>query len=806
MIIFDELAKELYEILHARYKNIRLFDDEGNKVPSEDKGLADARRFYVSDMFLISILDDGENSSIRMYFDSGIDFDDVKELIDTLKALATSYNILISIKRSDKKIKLADYSNTEMLESIKDNMNIFENMYGTSRGSYLNLNNGARFIIKENLAYVEDSTGDRREFDNIDVAKEVAIHLHNGGSFHDQVCDQIVRLADSFAQLKEGKTWKDEKDGAGKKWDWKAKQQERKTNKDKRMSGEDLEEDSVFNRVMGKKADDGADNYASIMGQRNKPEAKSSMSQNPKKVEEAVDHAAEADRYERLAKEAHGQLNGPHPVSAQPPEYYEKKAREHRAMAGNLNEFEMKPTPDSKKGMFKGKTQEEIKSMLSNIKEKMAKAKEAGHEVSHDLRSKFSQLEFALRAKHNWGSVKEEEMVDEGRTEDMDAGQEKISVLGKPVAKGAWDALKEGNIEFYSQPELNLGFGRGTPLLVKVASVLGQIAPQIKSDSLSNLIAHISDHLSEERDATVKQGMIRLASFVLKAAGVNIESLKESMSMAEKELTEWFGEFSTESIFEDEGTQKKSLDSIQDIKDEIKNFPSADEAYSHMKTLTGIPKHVAEQFQEMYGYDDENKTSEGFSKKLTARQAFDRMYADARNGMNESINEATYDHDRGEVYYNNDDYAKEDVYDEFVNRVRDDFDFEKFARYDDRLLLWDNKDSLTPEEKEVQYSELMGDLESYLQKEIETDSEGAYTDADVDQVAEELYNKIILPELIQAGYNVVNATMTEDEEENVLTREDILMPKNQGEQLKSELSTGASQSELERLKLLAGLR
>ncbi len=49
-------------------------------------------------------------------------------------------------------------------------------------------------------------------------------------------------MNESFEPVEEGKTWKDEKDGAGKKWDWKTKQQERKTNKDKRMSGEDLEE------------------------------------------------------------------------------------------------------------------------------------------------------------------------------------------------------------------------------------------------------------------------------------------------------------------------------------------------------------------------------------------------------------------------------------------------------------------------------------------------------------------------------------------------------------------------------------
>ncbi len=50
------------------------------------------------------------------------------------------------------------------------------------------------------------------------------------------------KLNEGAESVEEGKTWKDEKDGAGKKWDWKTKQQERKSDKDKRMSGEEVDE------------------------------------------------------------------------------------------------------------------------------------------------------------------------------------------------------------------------------------------------------------------------------------------------------------------------------------------------------------------------------------------------------------------------------------------------------------------------------------------------------------------------------------------------------------------------------------
>lgn len=67
--------------------------------------------------------------------------------------------------------------------------------------------------------------------------------------------------------------------------------------------------------------------------------------------------------------------------------------------------FDMKPTPESKKGMFKDKTQAELKSMLAATKKQMKSHEDKDEKVPHSLRTKFSQLTFALRAKHDWGKV-----------------------------------------------------------------------------------------------------------------------------------------------------------------------------------------------------------------------------------------------------------------------------------------------------------------------------------------------------------------------------------------------------------------
>jgi hypothetical protein len=60
-------------------------------------------------------------------------------------------------------------------------------------------------------------------------------------------------------------------------------------------------------------------------------------------------------------------------------------------------------TPDSKKGMFKGKTKAELESQLAKLK------KSGPHEKDSAAFTKMKQLQFAIRAKSDWGKIDEEE-------------------------------------------------------------------------------------------------------------------------------------------------------------------------------------------------------------------------------------------------------------------------------------------------------------------------------------------------------------------------------------------------------------
>ena len=67
---------------------------------------------------------------------------------------------------------------------------------------------------------------------------------------------------------------------------------------------------------------------------------------------------------------------------------------------------EMK-TPESKKGMFKGKTKAELRAELNKAKDRSKTLHKADKPEPESLKTKIKELEFALRAKNKFGKVSE---------------------------------------------------------------------------------------------------------------------------------------------------------------------------------------------------------------------------------------------------------------------------------------------------------------------------------------------------------------------------------------------------------------
>jgi hypothetical protein len=87
--------------------------------------------------------------------------------------------------------------------------------------------------------------------------------------------------------------------------------------------------------------------------------------------------------------------------------YLKEEMQKYRSIFLNEAWDKKMNTPDSKKGMFKGKTKAELRSELAAAKKRSQKCKDDGKKEPQALKTKIKELQFALRAKNKFGNVTE---------------------------------------------------------------------------------------------------------------------------------------------------------------------------------------------------------------------------------------------------------------------------------------------------------------------------------------------------------------------------------------------------------------
>ena len=216
MIDFNAFSNEVFQILRSYEKDIVLYDDNGTRVFEPE----DARRMYViGDNLLISIVEDGDNSALKFYLSPSFNLAQVDGLVETLRRISVQSNLLFHVKKYNKEIKPKDFAVQSAVKEQQENqMNIMEGLYGTSKSSYLKLEN-ARMIVRHSARvnervigdrgrhissiFVENQDGERFRFpvNMLSGARAMTQHVNNGGTFADEVGSQIIRMARDFGNL-----------------------------------------------------------------------------------------------------------------------------------------------------------------------------------------------------------------------------------------------------------------------------------------------------------------------------------------------------------------------------------------------------------------------------------------------------------------------------------------------------------------------------------------------------------------------------------------------------------------------------
>ncbi len=222
MANFSAVSSEVYTILRSYDYVLDLYDEKSNKVYEPDQ----ARKFFASKTshnktqnLLVAVDDLNSSSTIQLNTGPSSDSVALSGLWETLKTCATKYNMIYSLETHDKEIHPKNFATAATMHEGKSHMiDLTENMYGTSRSSYLRIGEskmivrhnkrieaeapGARSRCVESI-FIENAQGERHLMPNNDLAAGRAMgqHVNQGGSWADPVADQINSMAGYFSDL-----------------------------------------------------------------------------------------------------------------------------------------------------------------------------------------------------------------------------------------------------------------------------------------------------------------------------------------------------------------------------------------------------------------------------------------------------------------------------------------------------------------------------------------------------------------------------------------------------------------------------
>lgn len=270
MTNFSKVAEEVFQILLSFDYTVDMFDGDNQRTVEPE----DARRFFAKPHnILVSVIDDDDDSRINLFYGKSTHASDILGLDTSLRTAANKYALTFKAQQYGKEIEPKDIGNivssivetqdiimknliekappgkkaehfikqhkaefhkrygdkgTEVLyatawkkfgEGIEFDSPLVEGMYGTSKSSYLKMENakmivrhskriddsqlGARSRCIENI-FIENATGERHLFPSkaLAPARAMTQHVSKGGNFQDQLGEQIIEMSEQYSNLR----------------------------------------------------------------------------------------------------------------------------------------------------------------------------------------------------------------------------------------------------------------------------------------------------------------------------------------------------------------------------------------------------------------------------------------------------------------------------------------------------------------------------------------------------------------------------------------------------------------------------
>ncbi len=517
MISLDTAATEVFQILRSYDYAVMMYDDDGDQV-YEPEG---ARRFFAKpENLLVSLVDNGENSSIRLYMGKSTDIEDVMGLNQTLRQTATKYNMMFNVKRSGGDLAPADFATKASVTETKkeEPMNILEGMYGTTRSSYLKLEN-ARMIVRHtkkidetvigsrgrhiDAIFVENAVGERFLFPTrqLSPARAMTQHVNHGGAFADVVGQQIMRMANDYANL-----------GAA--------------------SGHIA-------------------SNTEVLGESAQP------------VREACRNRMYEMRkcFERLAR-AGGYISEAQRIEEETSTLTENEGGE----AVDITEVRELITVEGV---------ELDESLLMSVAEAMKYGQDMGEGATTEIK------EPACPTCHGKGMTADQS---DTCPSCAGSGVDSVNIAGRMLSRQAWNNFKDGRLEVFNPPSDEMadpdGKGAGKPNFLnkdaEMAYLVSQIVPEVKNDSMMNFLGYVAEELPKRNPPERQMSLRRVALHAIRLAGLHIDIAPKNEAV--REFSEWMSGFNASTVLaehepgdHDYGYEASSDEDIERDAEEVAN-------------------------------------------------------------------------------------------------------------------------------------------------------------------------------------------------------------------------------------------
>jgi len=739
VISLKTVASEIFQIIRSFDYTTVMYNDEGNEVYEPNE----ARRFFILPRnMLLSLIDDGDDSSIKLYLSKSTKAKYIKGFIDTLRTTATKDNMIWLVTQKDTELKPSDFATKSAVnESRKTEMDIFEGMYGTSRSSYLTLENAKLIVrhdgkINENSIggrsrnikkiFIENAQGERMLFPTRQLipARAELQHVNQGGNFNDAISQQIMRMANDFSNLSFAST---EIASAApmlgesamkirEACRCKITEMKKCFERLSRPFGYKMESKKMNETVLTENEDQPLDisplkEVLTCEGFELSESVLKSIAEAVKSVAEALTAGTPIQRPDQSDED--------YLDSLEEPTYLRRKRAEQNAQ-------------DALGGGQKLRTEPNEPS-----------------EVKEDY------------------SEDDEEPIEKTRK-----GPEQVTILGKSVDKSAWEDLLSDRLDLSREPDMSI-MPRFTSDEAKKSFMLSKIVPYVKNDSMLNLLSYFSDMIENPRlnpDARRKMNMV--ISVAIKSAKVPDEAESESELVNNeviREFNEWMEQFDVSNILSESGTSEAVENAISHRI--MRQRPDLLSKFGPAKVMAAIADEASylDDLDEI-GSSDISGWVDNISRTL-------------ESGSNDDIDEnQECNLEESEPYEGEEELQAAQV------EATDDFDVNDFLNdYGDELY-WDqgkfDTTGLEDEDLKFEKSYVEGLVQHYLEAQV-YDKTGQ--DVDMKEFVQYVWDQVE-PLLADAGHILTeffDGSLT-------FSHVDIIIPTNQGDDLEREVTKPSS--------------